>query len=565
MDGGGNTRGFPWRRMDTARREKRAESERIHMKYRAIIADDEAKIIRLIEQLGRWEELGIEICDTCTTGSAALASILRLQPDFVLSDIKMPGLDGLELITRVRAEGISPLFILISGYRHFEYARTAVSLSVMDYLLKPIDEAQLNETLSRVCRRIDQLRSQQADTREAQSLRRTKERQQTERLFDELILGNRALAKRHLLSEETCNARYGTRFAPGCYRALCVFSNLSELMGGNTSMSDDRIEKCMRESFPEYVVRCWKSTYRGTILLLNHAPERRREVRQAIDAFYYSVRNLREVFGDFRLHIGVSRAHASIAELCEAVDEAHAAEWARLTVSKDGILEYSQIAGLAVFSGDMLLPAPQRREIVDCVRYLRREELGRLMETLSRRMTERVHQSPQGVMEAFFQLKSELTADLPQAQSRELTERIDYAYVNSSSYAQLVSNLYQALAAHIDELLRQASEKKGKPIAMAVRLIREHYAEQLSLEGVAEQIFVSPKYLSHLFKEEMGSGFNEYLTQVRLEAAEKLLSSSALTVREIAAQVGYLDEKYFSRLFKKETGLKPTEYRRIYG
>ena len=90
------------------------------MKYRAVIVDDEAKIIRLIEELGRWEELGIGIVDTCTTGSAALESILLLRPDFVLSDIKMPGLDGLELIERARSAGIAPLFILISGYRHFE-------------------------------------------------------------------------------------------------------------------------------------------------------------------------------------------------------------------------------------------------------------------------------------------------------------------------------------------------------------------------------------------------------------------------------------------------------------
>lgn len=535
------------------------------MKYRVIIADDEAKIIRLIEELGSWEVLGIEIVDTCTSGSAALESILRLRPDFVLSDIKMPGLDGLELIGRARSAGAAPLFILISGYRHFEYARTAVSLGVMDYLLKPIDEAQLNETLARVCKRIDQLRSQQVDAQEAESIRQSRERERAGRLFDELILGDRRLAGRYLLSEETCNTRYQTRFAPGCYRALCVFSNLSELMGGDTSMSGDRIEKCMRESFPDYVVRCWKSTYKGTILLLNYAPERRREVRQAIDAFYYSVRNLREVFGDFRLHIGVSAPRFAIAELCEAVDEAHIAEWARLTVSKDGILEYSQLAGLPVFSGEMLLPAAERRELADCVRYLRKEELGRLMEALDRRLADRIHQSPRGVMEAFFELERELTDGLPQEQCREMTERIDYAYVNSSTYAQLMSNLYQALAAHIDELLRQANEKKGKPIAMAVRLIRENYAEQLSLEGVAAQIHVSPKYLSRLFKEEMGSGFSEYLTQVRLEAAEKLLSGSTLNVREIAVQVGYLDEKYFSRLFKKETGLKPTEYRRIYG
>ncbi|MGN1021858.1 MAG: AraC family transcriptional regulator, partial [Aristaeellaceae bacterium] len=436
---------------------------------------------------------------------------------------------------------------------------------VMDYLLKPIDEAQLNETLGRVCRRIDQLRSQQADTQEAESIRLMRQRERTSRLFDEILLGERRLAGRYLLSEEVCNARYQTRFFPGCYRALCVFSNLSELMGGNASISGDRIEKCMRESFPGYVGRCWTTTYKGTILLLNYAPEHRREIRQAIDAFYYSVRNLREVFGNFRLHIGVSTVHDSIQELCEAVDEAHIAEWARLTVSKDGILDYSQIADLPVCSGEMLLPAAERKEIADCVRYLRKEELGRLMEALSKRLAQQRCQSPRGVMEAFFALEREITSDLPPAQQQELSERIYYAYMNSSGYTQLVRNLYQALTDHMDELLRQASEKKGKPIAMAVRLIREHYAEQLSLEAVAEQIHVSPKYLSRLFKEEMGSGFSEYLTQIRLEAAEKLLSGSALSVREIAAQVGYLDEKYFSRLFKKETGLKPTEYKRIYG
>ena len=124
----------------------------------------------------------------------------------------------------MRDAGAAPLFILISGYRHFEYARTAVSLGVMDYLLKPVDEAQLNETLERVCRRIDHLRGQQADSEEARSVRRSREREQTSRLFSEVIFGDRRLAGRYLMSEESCNARYATRFAPGCYRALCVLS-----------------------------------------------------------------------------------------------------------------------------------------------------------------------------------------------------------------------------------------------------------------------------------------------------------------------------------------------------
>ena len=81
---------------------------------------------------------------------------------------------------------------------------------------------------------------------------------------------------------------------------------------------------------------------------------------------------------------------------------------------------------------------------------------------------------------------------------------------------------------------------------------------------MAEASNVSPTYLSKLFKNEMQVGFNDYLTQVRLEESEKLLAETNLSVREIAAKVGYLDEKYYSKLFKKSTGIKPTEYRRIY-
>ncbi len=104
-----------------------------------------------------------------------------------------------------------------------------------------------------------------------------------------------------------------------------------------------------------------------------------------------------------------------------------------------------------------------------------------------------------------------------------------------------------------------------KPVAEAVRYINIHYASPISAEDVAAASHVSPAYLSKLFKEELEIGFNEYLTQVRLEAAQKLLSETNLSVKEIAGNVGYPDEKYFSKLFRKVTGIKPTEYRRIYG
>lgn len=99
---------------------------------------------------------------------------------------------------------------------------------------------------------------------------------------------------------------------------------------------------------------------------------------------------------------------------------------------------------------------------------------------------------------------------------------------------------------------------------MAVQYIKEHYQEQISLEDVAAAGNVSPNYLSKLFRNEMGIGFLDYMTQIRLKESEKLLEETNLSIKEIAAKVGYLDEKYYSKLFKKATGIKPSEYRRIY-
>lgn len=99
---------------------------------------------------------------------------------------------------------------------------------------------------------------------------------------------------------------------------------------------------------------------------------------------------------------------------------------------------------------------------------------------------------------------------------------------------------------------------------MAAQYIKEHFSSPISLEEVAEAVNVSSTYLCKLFKNELGIGFNEFLTQIRLEESEKLLATTNLPIREIAARIGYTDEKYYSKLFKKVTGIKPTDYRKIY-
>lgn len=535
------------------------------MGYRVVISDDEPKIIELIKQLGHWSELGIEIIDECCNGKQAYESIVRNRPDFVLSDIKMPVYDGIELIKKVREANLDPLFVLISGYRHFEYARSAVSLNVMDYLLKPIDEKQLNETLVRVCYRIDQIRARKSESEEMSKIKADQSRQQMKEFWDILLMRKLLKQKEYFSSVEACNARFRTGFFEGCYQAICMFSDLNAVLGQEKSLGSERVDYFIRDSFQNLAKVYYHTTYMGIVVVLNYQPEKKNAVRQAISMLYYQIRDLSELYGEFRLNLGVSTIKNSISELDQAFEEAHAAEWGRLVLTRNGILDYHQIASLPRFKRENLITKEELDAVKDCIRYLRKEEISDIFEKLYKRAEGLRNQYPSDMLEAFFHIQMCLAECFEEEESRaRFIENYYYAYINAGSFQQVMKNVYLVLEEYLDEEQKKLKEKMGKPIAMSVMYIRKNYGKQISLEDVAVAGNVSSSYLSRLFKEEMGIGFNEFLTQVRLEESERLLAETNLPIKEIAAMVGYLDEKYYSKLFKKTTGIKPTEYRRIY-
>lgn len=537
------------------------------MKYSAIIADDEPKIILLIRQLGHFEELGIEIVDECRNGKEAYESILKHHPDFVLSDIKMPVYDGIDLIRRVREAEQDPLFVLLSGYRHFEYARSAIQLNVMDYLLKPIDEKQLNDTLRRVCSRIDQRRAQKEDRQTLTALRADQDEKAIGRFWQKLVHDDPSIDDAYFVSEARCNQEFHTAFHEGwCYEVLYIFSNLSAVFGEENRTGDGRVDQYIQESFGGHALIYTHNTFMGYVIVLHFEEKEKAEVRKGIPALYYKIRDLQEIYGEIHLNIGCSRIKHSTAQLQEAFHEGHSAEWGRLVLARNGVLDYDQICTLPRFERDELVTEKELQQLMECIKYLRAGEFGDLFQRIYQRSGALNYSNPEDIMFGFFYLRCGLMECFEEHSPVWERMNVDtyYAYLNARSFQQVIKNIYLSYQKYMQEEQKRLKEKKGKPILLAARYVKEHYADQISLEEVAEASNVSPTYLSKLFKNEMQVGFNDYLTQVRLEESEKLLAETNLSVREIAAKVGYLDEKYYSKLFKKSTGIKPTEYRRIY-
>jgi len=537
------------------------------MNYKIIIADDEKKIIQLIKQLGHWDEYGIEIIDECHDGEHALKSIREKNPDFVLSDIKMPVFDGLELIQRTREFNQDILFILLSGYRHFEYARNAIQLNVMDYLLKPIDEKQLNDTLEKVCRRIDQIREQKRSHVQLSKFEIEKGENELAPFWKLLIERDTVKVKEiEMISAEKCNELYHTDFSKKCYQIICAVSNLNGMLEQNDSLFSDKVKDFINSSFKELAVVYSHATYQGQIIVLNFDEEKKSEIKKAISVLYYNIRDLNEIYGNFRLNIGCSNVKHSCNQIVDAFMEANAAEWGRLIFLGNNIIEYNQIEKLPYFMLKEFITEDELTRIADSVKFLREEELGDIFEKIYAKTSNFNNSNPESMKNVFYLLYQTIARAVKREEDIiRFRENYYYAYLEAKNFQQLIKNLYEYLIKYIMEEQKKLKEKLGKPLVEAVKFIKKNYMNPISQEDVAKAGNVSTNYLSRLFKEEIKIGFNEYLTQVRIEESKNLLSETNYTIKKIAIMVGYADEKYYSKIFKKNIGIKPTEYRRLYG
>ena len=258
---------------------------------------------------------------------------------------------------------------------------------------------------------------------------------------------------------------------------------------------------------------------------------------------------------------------SSIGELKEAMEEAFIAEWGRLVLLGDKVLEYDCIRGLPHFGLRDILTTQMELDLCSYVRYLQLEQVGQVFSEISRNVARYENYYP-GDMRYFirylFKLLFVMHTDGDEKAQEDLQMSFDSACKPAKNFQQMIKIFYLFLDEYLKNILKKMQEKKGKPVEDAKKYIEQHYGESISQENIARMLQLSPTYFSKIFKAEMNIGFAEYIVQVRLEKAKDFLLTTNFSVKEIAYKVGYTDDKYFSKLFKKQIGIKPTEFRKLY-
>ena len=314
---------------------------------KVLIADDEIKVCRLIQHLVDWDALEMDIIGFANDGKTAYESICEKKPDIVITDIRMPVYDGLELIRRAKETNPEINFIVISGYSQFEYAQQAIKYGVKDYLLKPLKKRELENSLIEIKESHESLIKSARIRNELESIIEASREHIHENFLMKTLQNSATNPLKADMSLEQLNEQYGCKFHKGFFTAVRVrpfFSKNSDKSAGDSEeFVMNKIHQMVKEKLEIYCETYMSTVYQDEIVcILNTVDKEIEPVRKKLKHLIVNVSNLKTVFPDIRIRIGQGNTHSSYMGITDSFREAELAIMNRMGENEDTYICYSE-------------------------------------------------------------------------------------------------------------------------------------------------------------------------------------------------------------------------------
>lgn len=534
---------------------------------KVLVADDEEKICQLILKLIEWEKIGLEIVATVSNGLDAVRAVELHKPDIVITDIRMPGIDGMELIARVKELSPDTEIIIISGYRHFEYAQTAIRYGVRNYLLKPIRKDELNETLRKISEIYREKNEQLSFEERVRLVLKNDAGRLRTGFISQLVYGT--LEQSGSRNVEAVNRRYQFRFREGIFQVIGIKFDNVDHDDSNITFLADKAADITAQIIEKSCFDCEVYVECTTIyILVNYGKEEQKNVKKNLRQMLDELKLLESILRGMKVTLGVGKAVSSVDEIKRSFEGAKYSLEQRIVSGTGRVIEDAEEEFVPMFINTdayyrfskVLERAVESLNVME----LRGAVYG-LKETLEALPGITGHEILQTAKEVcgiyFYCMKN-------RQMNGENEQKFLDSYNKTAGECPDVDKLFGFLSGALCTSFKNAAAAKmaedNKPIRLAKQYIQENYRKQVTLEEVSTVVGFAPAYFSTLFKKETGMPFLEFLQSVRMEAAKKLLVTTNDGMGAVCEMVGYSDVKYFTKCFIKYTGLKPGEYRKIY-
>lgn len=532
---------------------------------RIFLAEDESIIRETLRDTVPWAQYGYVFSGEAGDGEMALPLIRQVKPDVLVTDIRMPFMDGLALSKLVRQEFPEMKIVIISGYDDFEYARQAINIGVDRYLLKPITKNALLGVLEEIKEKIESERAHRGYL--AQFHQEAQEYEQyTRRVFFERIVAGQLSVQQIY---ETAG-QLDIDLRAQCY-TFAFFSVLPESAGSAEAYSEPgaRLRDALLEHFlkyPEYILLRWSLTAYA-VLLKGDAGGMEELIRRCVDA----VRAQYETYApEQNWYVAVGRPTQRLSTLPACFEEVSRLWAYRYILPHQHVLTASTVSFLTGTGSDSSLDGLDAAKVDPAIltgvlQGAGAQEIPRFVDEYLHSIEEALSSKPfcQYLMLSARFAAARYAASLGASQQELLAPLTCLDMVGRSvTISDLKSYLSAILLRALELRDRDSSSQCRGILKQAVAYIDAHYTEEtLSLNQVAREVNISANYLSAVFSQEIGETFTEYVTGKRMDLARELLRNTDKRSGEVAAAVGYRDPHYFSFLFKKTQGCTPRDYR----
>lgn len=529
--------------------------------YKLLVVEDEKSIAYGIANSIPWGEWGFEISGVCGNGLEALEQIKKDKPHVIISDIRMPEMDGIELMQHLNKHYPEIKIIILSGYNDFEYLQMSIKSRVTEYLLKPTDLDEFEVMFRKMKDRLDDENRKKIEEQQLKQAYEESKNLKLRKKFNALIKG-------YGYNEEEMEEEF-LKQDGNWFGVILISFDVHNSEDKNAFYQEQiKIEKLLNEkTSKEHITVKFILNFEEKITgILSAEEEPEEEVLCG-----YTKKMLEWVLGEGNTNVyaGISNFYMDFQMLPQCYEQAKCCVSQKIySEAKSQIMFYKEIreADFDYYAISF--------DVVKIVKEILEQQEDQIEDTL-----EQIFSEFRGKVILDYDCINRLSLELMFNLSRELLrygvqlekvmKKMDYTYTNIYSFRSLEGKkefLFKILREVSKESARMKGEWKNRSsLAQQIKEIvdAEYDSNQISLEYVGAKVHKNTAYISKIFKNEFGCNFSDYIISKRLEKSQKLLADPALKIYEISEEMGWADVSNYIKLFKKKYGMSPKEYRNI--
>jgi len=525
--------------------------------YSVFAVDDEPIVLEGIRSKIDWEGSGFTFAGEATDGEIALSMIHEIKPDILITDIKMPFMDGLQLAQAIKQTQPWIKIIILSGHDEFDYAKKAISIGIEDYLLKPFTPEELLSSLNKTALQIDKERKQLSDISKLRE-----ELKSNEALIKKEFLNNLVHGAEDMNTVIQKSSDLGINLISRYYKVLI------SRIESRTNNAQNQQEACsLLNSYSAAINEAVSFFHHSNLLVCIFKGSTQAELDDNSFRAAETISHIATKNQDCMVLTAIGKSVEHLSQLNISYEDAKNILQINSSSSENRIISSDDISEDNNKSSDALLDLKEGDPLVDKLKYAAKGDIQSIIDE----SMELIKKNP----DQFSVFASYLLVDLIFAVSKlveklggnikelypEILQRkfIDDAVSDETNFTK---TLEQVLHFALEFRDSKVTGKYADVILKAKRFIEENYADpNTTLTTVAEAVALSPNHFSTIFSQECKTTFIEYLTNVRMENAKRLMRETDMKGYDIAYECGFSDPHYFSYIFKKNTGLSPREYK----